>query len=225
MNKIVEELFKLQDKDYRDFQAKLIPNVGIDYFIGVRTPNLRKYAKEMIKNQSYESFLEELPHKYFDENQLHAFILSEIKDYNQLITYINSFLPYIDNWATCDQLTPNILKKNRDKLIKEIKRWLKSKEIYTLRFSIKMLMQHYLDDEFKEEYLNLVSKIKTEDYYLKMMISWYFATALSKQYPIAVKYLEEHKLDKWIHNKTIQKAIESYRITPEQKKYLKSLKK
>ncbi len=225
MNKIVEELFKLQDKDYRDFQAKLIPNVGIDYFIGVRTPNLRKYAKEMIKNQSYESFLEELPHKYFDENQLHAFILSEIKDYNQLITYINSFLPYIDNWATCDQLTPNILKKNRDKLIKEIKRWLKSKEIYTLRFSIKMLMQHYLDDEFKEEYLNLVSKIKTEDYYLKMMISWYFATALSKQYPIAVKYLEEHKLDKWIHNKTIQKAIESYRISPEQKKYLKSLKK
>ena len=225
MNKIVEELFKLQDKDYLDFQAKLIPNVDIDYFIGVRTPNLRKYAKEMIKNQSYESFLEELPHKYFDENQLHAFILSEIKDYNQLITYINSFLPYIDNWATCDQLTPNILKKNRDKLIKEIKRWLKSKETYTLRFSIKMLMQHYLDDEFKEEYLNLVSKIKTEDYYLKMMISWYFATALSKQYPIAVKYLEEHKLDKWIHNKTIQKAIESYRISPEQKKYLKSLKK
>ena len=224
MEKILKELFKLQDKKYRDFQVKLIPGSSIDKMIGVRTPDLRKYSKELIKENNYKEFLDELPHNYFDENQLHAFILSEIKDYDECINYINRFLPYVDNWATCDQMSPKVFKKNKDKLLLEIKKWLKSKDTYTIRFGIGMLMQHYLDDDFKKEYLKLVSKIKSNEYYINMMIAWYFATALAKQYKDAIPYLEDKILDKWTHNKTIQKAIESYRITDEQKEYLRSLK-
>ena len=192
--------------------------------IGVRTPDLRNDAKKIIKENKYKEFLEELPHKYFDENQLHAFIISEIKDYEKCIIYINKFLPYVDNWATCDQMSPKIFKKNKDKLIIEIMRWIKSKETYTVRFGIGMLMQYYLDDDFNPKYLEKVSKIKSKEYYVNMMIAWYFATALAKQYDEAIKYIENDILDKWTHNKTIQKALESYRITSEQKKYLKSLK-
>ena len=224
MEKILKELFKLQDKKYRDFQVKLIPGSSIDKMIGVRTPDLRKYSKELIKENNYKEFLDELPHNYFDENQLHAFILSEIKDYDECINYINKFLPYVDNWATCDQMSPKVFKKNKDKLLLEIKKWLKSKDTYTIRFGIGMLMQHYLDDDFKKEYLKLVSKIKSNEYYINMMIAWYFATALAKQYKDTIPYLEDKILDKWTHNKTIQKAIESYRITNEQKEYLRSLK-
>ena len=223
MKYIEEKLFKLQDKKYRDMQIKIIPTVEADSIIGVRTPDLRNLAKELIKSD-YSAFLNDLPHKYFDENQLHAFIISEIKDYDECIKYINSFLPYVDNWATCDQMSPKIFKKHTDKLLNEIKNWLKSKETYTIRFGIGMLMQYFLDSKFKEEYLEWVSSIKSEEYYVRMMIAWCFATALAKQYESALPYIENKKLDIWSHNKAIQKSIESYRVTDEHKEYLKALK-
>lgn len=219
-----EELLKLQDKKYKELQAKIIPNVEANTIIGVRTPELRNLAKKMIKENNYKTFLEELPHTYFDENQLHAFIISELKDYDECITYLDKFLPYIDNWATCDQLSPKVFKKNKDKLLKEIKVWIKSKETYTIRFGIGMLMSHFLDEDFDKKYLELVSKIKSKEYYVNMMISWFYATALAKQYDDTIVYIENNKLDIWVHNKTIQKAIESYRITDKQKDHLKSLK-
>ena len=221
---IVDDLFKMKDKEYRDFQVKLIPGKTVDVMIGVRTPDLRKYAKELVKEGKYEDFLKDLPHKYFDENQLHAFILSEIKDYDECIEYVERFLPYVDNWATCDQMSPKVFKKNKDKLLERIKVWIKSDKTYTIRFGIGMLMQHYLDEDFKKEYLKWVSEIKSEEYYVNMMIAWYFATALAKQYEETIKYIEKQKLDKWTHNKTIQKSVESYRITDNQKNYLRSLK-
>lgn len=223
MKSIEKKLFKLQDKKYQEMQFKIIPNIDKSTIIGVRTPEIKKLAKEVFKGD-YKSFLEELPHKYFDENQLHAFIISEIKDFNECINYINKFLPYIDNWATCDTLIPKVFKKNTDKLITEVKKWIKSKEDYTIRYGIGTLMRFYLNDEFKEEYLELVSKIKSNEYYVNMMIAWYFATALAKQYDSTIKYIESNKLDKWVHNKTIQKAIESYRVNDKQKEYLRSLK-
>ena len=225
MNNIQSKLFKLQDKKYRDFQVKLIPNINSDNVIGVRTPELRKYAKELVRANNYVSFLNDLPHKYFDENQLHAFIISELKDYDNCILYINKFLPYINNWATCDQMSPKIFKKNRDKLINELKIWINSKETYSIRFAIGMLMQYYLEDNFKIEYLKLVANIKSNEYYINMMRAWYFATALAKQYEAAIVFIEKNKLDVWTHNKTIQKAIESYRITKETKEYLRGLKR
>ncbi len=225
MNNISEELFKLHDKKYKDFQAKLIPTINSNTIIGVRTPELRSYAKELIKSGNYLSFLSDLPHKYFDENQLHAFIISQIKDYDECIKYINKFLPYVDNWATCDQMSPKIFKKYSDKLLIQIKKWIKSKEIYTIRFGIGMLMQYYLDDNFKVEYLEMVASIKSKEYYVNMMIAWYFATALAKQYDLTISFIENQKLDIWTHNKAIQKAIESYRIADEKKEYLKSLKR
>ena len=224
MDKIRNKLFKLQDIKYRDLQVKIIPNIDSENIIGVRTPLLRNYAKELINNNEYKDFLNDLPHKYFDENQLHAFIVSELKDYNECISYINRFLPYVDNWATCDQMSPKIFKKNHDNLIEQAKLWIKTKDTYTIRFGIGVLMQHYLDDDFKKEYLDLVSSIRSDEYYVNMMIAWYFATALAKQYKHVIKYIENHKLDVWTHNKAIQKAIESYRITDDQKIYLKGLK-
>lgn len=221
---IVDELFKLQDKKYRDMQVKIIPTIDPNTIIGVRTPELRKLAKEILKGD-YKSFIDDLPHKYFDENQLHAFIISGIKDYDECLACYNKFLPYIDNWATCDQASPKVFDKHKDQLIKEIKTWLKSKRPYTIRFGIGMLMRNYLDDDFKPEYLKLVSSIKSNEYYVNMMIAWYFATALAKQYDSTIPYIENKVLEPWTHNKTIQKAIESYRITPEQKTYLRSLKK
>ena len=179
----------------------------------------------MVKEKSYEPFLKELPHMYFDENQLHAFIISEMKDYDTCISYLDDFLPYVDNWATCDQMSPRIFIKHHSELLEHIKMWLKSKETYTIRFGIKMLMQHFLDEDFKEDYLRWIANIHSEEYYVNMMIAWFFATSLSKQYASTISYLKEQKLDSWVHNKTIQKAVESYRITEEQKVYLKSLKK
>ncbi len=224
MNNIREELFKLQDKKYMEFQIKLIPNVNPETIIGIRTPELRKYAKEIIKSDNYVSFLEDLPHEYFDENQLHAFVISELKSYDECISYINKFLPYVDNWATCDQMSPKVFKKYHDKLLEQIKIWIESKETYTVRFGIGMLMQYYLDDNFKMEYLEMVSSVRSKEYYVNMMIAWYFATALVKQYDLTIPFIENQKLDIWTHNKAIQKAIESYRITDEKKEYLKSLK-
>ena len=224
MSSIQNDLFKLQDIEYRDFQIKLIPGYSTNSVIGVRTPELRKYSKKLIKENNYLSFLDELPHKYFDENQLHGFIISEIKDYDTCITYLNKFLPYVDNWATCDQTSPKVFKKHHKELLKHIKIWIKSKKTYTIRFGIGMLMQHFLDEYFKEEYLELVSNIKSDEYYVNMMIAWYFATALAKQYEKTIPYIENKKLDVWTHNKAIQKAVESYRITQEQKDYLRGLK-
>ncbi len=224
MNRIKDDLFKLQDKKYREFQKTLIPNINPNSLIGVRTPDLRNYAKKMVKENNYISFLNDLPHEYFDENQLHAFIISEIKNYDECIKYINDFLPYINNWATCDQMSPKVFKKHHSELIKEIKKWIKSKHTYTIRFGILMLMQHYLDNDFKIEYLEMVLNIKSEEYYVNMMRAWYFATALAKQYDIVVEYITKQKLDTWTHNKAIQKAVESYRITNEQKEYLKKYK-
>jgi len=224
MNKINDELFKFQDEKYRDIQIRILPTINKDTIVGVRTPELRKYAKLLIKSNDYTPFLEELPHKYFDENQLHAFIISELKNYDECISYINKFLPFVDNWATCDQLSPKVFKKHTDELLNQIRVWIKSTKTYTIRFGIGMLMKYYLDDNFKPEYLNWVSNIKSNEYYVNMMIAWYFATALAKQYEGTLSFIKKQKLDIWVHNKTIQKAIESYRITKEQKEYLKRLK-
>ena len=221
---IKEKLFELQDIKYRDFQAKLVPNINSNMIIGVRTPNIRALAKKMIKEDNYKSFLEELPHTYYEENLLHFFIVSLIKDFNECIKETEKFLPYVDCWPVSDQATPISFKKNHDKLLPYIKKWIKSKHIYTARFGIRMLMNEFLDDDFKEEYLLLIASIKSDDYYLKMMIAWFFATSIAKQYDKTIIYLENKMLDKWIHNKTIQKAIESYRITNSQKEYLKKLK-
>ena len=224
MKDIQKELFKLQDKKYREMQIKIIPTVNPDTIIGLRTPELRSLAKRVVKENDYSSFLDNLPHKYFDENQLHAFIISEIKDYEKCISYINKFLPYVDNWATCDQMSPKVFNKHLVELLKEIRIWLKSKKTYTIRFGIGMLMQYFLDEDFKLEYLDLVANIDSKEYYVNMMRAWFFATALAKQYDSSISFIKEHRLDIWTHNKTIQKAIESLRISDEQKDYLKSLK-
>ena len=224
IDEIRKELFSMQDKEYRDFQCKLIPSRDIECMIGVRTPELRNFAKKLAKEGDYLDFLRDLPHRYFDEDQLHAFLVSEIKDYGRCLEELELFLPYVDNWATCDQMSPKVFKKHRQELLKEVKVWIKSKETYTVRFAIGMLMEHFLDEDFDPEYPKLVAKVRSEEYYINMMIAWYFATALAKQYDAVLPYLCEKRLDPWTHNKTIQKAVESYRITPEQKTYLKTLK-
>ena len=221
---IQKELFSLQDKKYRDFQSKLIPTVDAASLIGVRTPELRKFARQLAKDGSAEAFLETLPHQYFDENQLHAFILSDMKDHERCITEICRFLPFVDNWATCDQMSPKVFKKHRAELLVHIKEWLKSEHTYTVRFAIGMLMEHFLDEDFDPSYPEMVSRVRSDEYYVNMMIAWYFATALAKQYDAVLPYLTEHRLDRWTHNKTIQKAIESYRITDEQKTFLKEIR-
>ena len=224
INEIREHLFSMQDTKYRDFQAKLIPTVEADSVIGVRTPELRKYATELIRQGEYDAFLQDLPHKYFDENQLHAFIVSGIRDYEKCMEELCRFLPYVDNWATCDQMSPKVFKKHKTELLKQVKEWIKSDAAYTVRFAIGMLMEHFLDEDFDPEYPKMVAKVRSEEYYINMMIAWYFATALAKQYDAILPYIEEKKLNAWTHNKAIQKSVESYRITPEQKDYLKSLK-
>ena len=225
MNNIINKLYKLQDKEYRDFQIKLIPNINSNTIIGIRTKELKKYAKELVKDNKYISFISDLPHKYFEENQLHAFIISEIKDYDKCIEYINKFLPYINNWATCDQMSPKIFKKYTNKLLDQVNIWIKSNKTYTIRYSILILMKYYLDDNFKKEYLEKVCNIESEEYYVNMMRAWYYATALAKQYKDTIVYIENNKLDTWTHNKTIQKARESYRIDKDKKEYLKGLKR
>ena len=224
MNEIQAELFRLQDLKYREFQSKLIPGLREDEMIGVRTPALRKYARELSKQDGVEEFLKDLPHLYFDENQLQAFLISAIKDYDRCIDAVNAFLPYVNNWATCDQLSPKVFKKHKRELLSQVEMWIESEETYTIRFGIGMLMQHYLDEDFCGDYPRMVSEICSDEYYVNMMVAWYFATALAKQYDEVLPYIETGKLQRWTHNKTIQKAIESYRIRPEQKAYLKSLR-
>ena len=222
--KIIEELLEQQDKEYRDFQRKLIPTVAPDRIIGVRTPVLRKMAKEMTKQEDTKDFLDTLPHRYFEENQLHALILSEEKDFERCIAGTEPFLPYMDNWATCDQMVPKVFKKHTDELLFYIQKWIASDHTYTIRFAIGMLVRFYLDEKFESEYLKMVAAVKSGEYYVRMMVAWYFATALAKQYDAALVFLEEKRLEPWTHNKTIQKSVESYRIDDEKKAYLRSLK-
>ena len=224
LEEIREELFGLQDTQYRDFQSKLIPTVSIDYFIGVRTPDLRKLAKTVAKRADVEEFLQQLPHEYFDENQLHAFILSEMKDYEKCLKWLQEFLPFVNNWATCDQMSPKVFKKYKSELLPLIDEWIASGETYSIRFGIKMLMEHFLDEDFDIAYPEKVAAVRSEEYYVNMMIAWYFATALAKNYESTLPFIENKKLDVWCHNKAIQKSVESYRITPEQKEYLRGLK-
>ena len=225
MQSITEKLFSVQDMKYRQFHSKLMPTVAQEVIIGVRTPELRKLAKTLAGTPEAEAFLKELPHQYYEENNLHGFLLEAIKDFEDCITALNEFLPYVDNWATCDMMSPKVLKKHPEKLYEWVKIWISSGETYTIRFGVNMLMKYYLDDTFLTEYPDMVASIQSEEYYVKMVIAWYFATALAKQYEAIVPYLEEGRLDVWTHNKTIQKAVESYRITKEQKAYLKTLKR
>lgn len=221
---IRQSLFELQDIKYRDFQVKLIPGKDTETMIGVRTPELRKLAKQMLKREDIGEFLRDLPHRYFDEDQLHAFIVSGIKEYGKCMEELMRFLPFVDNWATCDQMSPGVFKKHRQQLLAEIREWLGSEHTYTVRFGIGMLMQHFLDEDFDPAYPELVAGVRSEEYYVNMMIAWYFATALAKQYDAVLPFIEGRRLDPWTHNKTIRKAVESYRISDEQKEYLRSLK-
>lgn len=225
MNKIQKELYKYKDEKYAIFQHGLIPGTDIKDFIGVRVPNLRKIAKKLIEEDNYKNFLQDLPHKYYEENILHGIIISNIKDYDECIKYTETFLPYVDNWAVCDIFSPKCFKKNKDKLIKKIEKWSKSKKVYTCRFGLEMLMTFYLDDDFKKEYLLMPTSIHSNEYYVNMMIAWFLATALAKQWDATIPYIKNNKLDVWVHNKTIQKAIESYRISDKQKEYLRSLRR
>ena len=223
--KIQKELFALQDKEYMKFLSKLTPNVSEDTIIGVRIPEIRKLAKKLVKNNEYEDFLKELPHKYYDENLLHGAIISESKNFEKCIKLLDNFLPFVDNWAVCDTISPKIFKKHKKELIEKIKEWSQSDKTYTCRFGVEMLMTHFLDEDFKKEYLEVVADIHSEEYYVKMVVAWFFATALAKQWDYAVIYLEDNRLDVWVHNKTIQKARESLRISLEKKEYLKKLKR
>lgn len=223
---IKDKLIELEDKEYADFQSKLVPNISRERIIGVRIPKARKLVKE-IREEEAREFLADLPHYYYDENILHGLLISEIKDYTSAIDELDRFLPFVDNWAVCDIISPKVFRKkeNRKELISDIRRWSKSKHTYTARFGLEMLMTHFLGDDFKKEYLEIPLSIKTDEYYLQMMIAWFFATALSKQWEETIKVLTEKKLEPFIQNKTIQKARESRRITKEQKDFLKRLKK
>ena len=224
IEKIRQQLFELQDKKYGEFQAKLMPTIARETVIGVRTPALRKYAKELAKEKDVSEFLQDLPHQYFEENQLHAFIICEQKNYEECIKELNFFLPYVDNWATCDQMSPKVLRNHHGELLEQIKIWMDSDKTYTIRYGIGMLMAHFLEEDFEITYVEMVADIRSEEYYVNMMIAWYFATALAKQYEAVVPFIEKRRLDNWTHRKAIQKAVESYRITKEQKEYLKGLK-
>lgn len=223
-DEIRAELFAAQDTKYRDFQAKLIPTADPSAVIGVRTPEIRKIAKRMIRRVDAEGFLSDLPHQYFDENQVHALGISEIKEFEKCIEEVERFLPFVDNWATCDQMSPKVFKKRKRELPAKIRDWIRAEHVYTVRFGIGMLMQHFLDEDFDPEYAELVAGVRSEEYYVNMMIAWYFATALVKQYDAVLPFIEERRLDRWVHNKTIQKAVESFRVGAEEKDYLRSLR-
>ena len=222
--KIREKLCECRDPENAAFQAKLTPGIPPETFLGVRVPKLRMIEKQFRNTEESKEFLNTLPHKYYDENILHSVFISNLKDYDQVLDALEVFLPYVDNWAVCDTLRPVVFKKQKVNLLDKIKEWIASEKTYTCRFGIDMLMTFYLDDDFQEEYLALVADVHSEEYYVKMMIAWFFATALAKQWDSTIPYIDNRMLDKWVHNKTIQKACESYRITDEQKTYLRTLK-
>ena len=223
-DEIVAELFRMRDPAYARLQAKLLPTVPAERIIGVRTPALRAFARELSGDRETGAFLSGLPHPYFDEDQLHAFVISQEKDFDRCAAQVEAFLPFVNNWATCDQLSPKAFRKEPERLLPCIDSWLRSGWTYTVRFAIGMLMQHFLDDRFEVRYADMVAKVRSEEYYVNMMIAWYFATALAKQYERILPYLEEKRLDAWAHNKAIQKSVESYRIPEERKEYLRTLR-
>lgn len=215
----------MQDIEFKKFQCKLIPGVNSDTVIGVRTPLLRKLAKEIFKSDDYEEFIRDLPHEYYEEVNLHGMIICMISDYDEAIHEVNKLLPYVDNWATCDLLScKKAFKDNLDKLETDVKRWISSGDTYTVRFGIGVLLEFYLDDAFDLKYLEWVARVESDEYYIRMMKAWYFATALAKQYDEAIPYIENHRLEEWVHRKTIQKAKESFRVSDDAKAYLNTLK-
>lgn len=221
---LTTKLFELQDLGYRDFQAKLMPTIDKNNIIGVRIPELRKLARQVAGTDEARDFLSQLPHRYYDENNLHAFIIGLSRNFDDALQLTNQFLPHIDNWATCDSFTPKVFGKHPDELLAAVKVWIASSHTYTVRYAIRMLMDFFLDERFNPEYAQMVADVKSDEYYIKMMIAWYFATALAKQYDTAIGFITSRSLDAWTHNKAIQKAIESYRITNEQKEILRKLK-
>lgn len=225
MTTLQKRLYDMRDEGYATFQAKLTPGVAEELFIGVRVPILRNFAKEYAKEEESNVFLKELPHTFYDENMLHALLLSQIKDYDRCIELTDTFLPYVDNWAVCDILSPKVFSKNKGRLMENILSWAASPHPFTCRFGIEMLMSHFLDKDFKREYLNIPASVQGEEYYVRMMVAWFFATALAKQWDATIPFIEKNVLATWTHNKTIQKAIESFRVTPEQKQYLRTLKR
>ena len=224
MNTLQRQLFDLQDLKYREFHSKLMPGIAKETIIGIRTPVLRNFVKEFRKTDEAKLFLAELPHQYYEENNIHMMLIAQIRDYETCIAEVNRFLPYINNWATCDLPAPKCFEEYREELLPVIREWLLTTDTYTIRYGIGLLMRLYMDDMYRPEYADLVARVRSEEYYVNMMIAWYFATALAKQWDTVIPYLEERKLDRWVHQKTIQKAVESFRITPEQKVYLKSLR-
>lgn len=225
IEEIKTKLFEMQDLKYKDFQSKLLPNVDPNTVIGVRIPQLRHYAKEIQNHPNLDVFLHDLPHQYYEENNLHAFLIEQIKDFDSCIAALDAFLPYIDNWATCDSLRPKCFPKNREQLLPKIEQWISNSHCYTIRYGIEALMLYFLDDHFDLAYLERVSRIQSDEYYVNMMIAWYFATALTKQYDRTICYLTDRKLSVWVHNKTIQKAIESHCVSQDKKVFFKTLKR
>ena len=224
LTKLQKQLFELQDLKYRDFHSKLMPETDKETVIGIRTPVLRKFAKEFAGTSEAEAFLRQLPHRYYEENNLHMMLITGIKDYEKCMEEIQRFLPCIDNWATCDYPAPKCFARHKDQVLEEAKRWISSGETYVIRYGIGMLMRLFLDEDFSSEYLEMAAAVQSQEYYVNLMIAWYFATALAKQWDATVPYIEQHKLSDWVHRKTVQKAVESYRITPEQKEYLKGFR-
>ena len=218
------QLFALQDKEYQIFNSRLMPTLLPETVIGVRVPLLRKLAKQLTDTPEAEVFVQDLPHFYYEENALHAFLLESVRDFGTALAATERFLPYVDNWAVCDSFSPKVFAQHKPELLTAIRRWLGSDQVYTVRYGIGMLMRYYLDDAFSPEYLAWAAAVHSEEYYVNMMIAWYMATALAKQWDAAIPYIQEHRLSEWVHRKSIQKAVESYRITPEQKDYLKGLR-
>lgn len=224
MTDLQQELFALQDKTYREFHSKLMPDTDKEAVIGIRIPVLRKFAKAFAKKAEAREFLQQLPHLYYEENNLHMMLITAEKDYEKCLAEMERFVPYIDNWATCDMPAPKCFARHKQELLPKVKEWIRSEETYTIRYGIDLLMALYLDEDFKPEYLELAASVTSEEYYVKMVIAWYFATALAKQWDAAIPYIEQRRLSEWVHRKTIQKAVESFRITKEQKDYLRTLK-
>ena len=221
---VYERLLSSADGQYKDFQSKLVPNISKDTMLGVRTPDMRRIAKEIKGTEAAESFLRELPHRYYEENLVHFFLIAMIKDFDRCIEAVETFLPYVDCWPVCDQSSPKVFSKEHGRLLPYIRKWMDSDHVYTVRFGIRMLMNEFLGEDFRPEYIEWVSAVKADDYYVKMMVAWYFATALAKRYDESVVYIEKHRLEPWIHKKALQKAVESYRVTAEHKDHLRSLR-
>ena len=225
MTQIQKDLFAMQEGSYKAFHCRLIPTVPENTIIGVRVPLLRSYAKRLVSRGLAETFMMQLPHTYYEENMLHGLLISGLNDFSVCVEEVNKLLPYVDNWAVCDSIRPKCFLKHHHLLLPEIEKWLSSKHPYTVRFGIEMLMVHFLGQDFQVSFLKRVGAVSSDEYYVNMMIAWYFATALAKQWETTIPYFQENRLTGWIHNKAIQKALESYRIAPQKKTVLKTLRR